>query len=100
MRRKSSVSAMPSCVPCCPTGNWNIVSLRRARASLAASVEELGSCVRKLLSKASRLSEVQEERPASELSCPARIRGRQPERAHQIAETGMDALPQIARHPG
>src|ERR1700683_4872664 len=98
MRRKSSVSATPSCVPCCPTGNGNI-RFSPTCPRKPCSVEELGACVRELLSKASRLSEVQEERPASELSCPARIRGRQPERAHQTAETRMDALPQIARHP-
>jgi hypothetical protein len=88
---------------CALLANWKMehqFSVCCTSASIAAIVKESRTCLHKLLSEKSRLPPVQEERPPGKLSHPTRLRDRQPKRAYQVAQTRLDALPQVARHPG
>ncbi len=90
---------MSKCTCSTKLENGARVFVQRTSASIAAIVKESRTCLHKLLSKASRLPQVQEERPARELPYPTRLRDRQPKRTNQTAKTRLDALPQVSRLP-
>src|SRR6516225_8054377 len=74
------------------------VAFRCPVASVAAIFERFGASLHKLLPEASRLSGLPQEGPQGFLSYPARIRGRQQQRAYLAAQDWLDALPQVTRH--